>query len=251
MTPEQTRSDSGWVPYVAPYLAFMLAVQFQSPGWFDETIVMPVLQVLLPAALLIHYGRRGAYPDLRGFRFTTLGVAGDVLLGLAIAALWMVPPEMGWLGKPERGFDPERFGAEQAHLVLAFRLVGYAAVTPFMEELFVRSFLLRAAELVHVSRKGVDIDFDGDFRDLPTARFAWKGFLATVVLFTFSHLGWQWPVALLTGIVWNLWLYHRGHIVPLVISHATANLAIFVATVGLSGNVAGPDGSLLDLWYQL
>ncbi len=58
-------------------------------------------------------------------------------------------------------------------------------------------------------------------------------------------------MALVTGIVWNLWLYRRGHILPLVISHATANLAIFVVTVYASGRFTDAQGRLLDLWYQL
>jgi membrane protease YdiL (CAAX protease family) len=129
--------------------------------------------------------------------------------------------------------------------------VGFVAVTPFVEELFVRSFLIRAAELIRFSRRGLDVDFDADFRDLPVARFAWRGFVATLVLFTFSHLGWQWPVAFVTGLVWNLWLYHRGHILPLVISHAVANLTIFLLTVLGSGQLEDAQGRLLDLWYQL
>ena len=242
----------GWVPYVAPYLGFLLIVQLQSPGWIEHSILLRCLQVVVPAALLAHYARGGAFPELRGFRATAGGVSADVLLGVAIAALWILPVEWGWLTRPsEAGLDADQFGQAWRPFVLAIRLAGFALVTPFMEELFVRSFLIRAAELVRVSRRGLDADFDADFRDLPMARFAWRGFVATVVLFTFSHLGWQWPVAFITGIVWNLWLYQRGHLVPLVISHAAANLTIFVVTVFASGRFTDAQGRLLDLWYQL
>jgi CAAX prenyl protease-like protein len=247
------RADSGWVAYLAPYFAFLLIAELQARPLGEGSLVLWGLRVLLPAGLLIHFARRGAYPELRGFRFGIGGVAADIALGLVIAALWVVPFEAGWLAKDAdvKGFDPNQLGPELRHVVLGLRLLGFAAVTPFVEELFVRSFLIRAAELVTISRKGVEIDFDADFRDVPMARFAWKGFVATVVLFTFSHLGWQWPAAFVTGIVWNLWLYHRGHIVPLVISHATANLALFVATVYASGRFEDATGNPLDLWYQL
>ncbi len=236
------RGDPGWLAYLAPYFGFLLIVQLQSPGWFDSSLLLRVLQVLVPGALLLYFARRGSYPELRGFRPTAGGIGADVALGLAIAALWIGPVELGWIGRPEGpGFDPDRFGHELRTTVLGLRLTGFALVTPFMEELFVRSFLIRAAEALRISRKGLEIDFDADFRDVPMARFAWKGFLVTVCFFSFSHLNWQWPAAFLTGIVWNLWLYHRGHLIPLVISHATANLAIFLAAV------YGP----LDLWYQL
>jgi hypothetical protein len=59
------------------------------------------------------------------------------------------------------------------------------------------------------------------------------------------------PAAFVTGVVWNLWLYHRGHIVPLIISHATANLSLFLVTVLASGRFHDAQGRLLDLWYQL
>lgn len=248
---EAPRGESGFMPYVAPYFGFLLIVQLQSPGWLDGSLVLRILQVLVPAGLLLHYARGGAYPELRGFRPSLSGVAGDVGLGLAIAALWIVPVEAGWIGRPEgKAFDPDQFGGELRGLVLGLRLTGFALVTPFMEELFVRSFLIRAAEAVSISRKGLDIDFDLDFRDVPMARFAWRGFLVTVGFFAFSHLNWQWPAAFVTGIVWNLWLYHRGHLMALVISHATANLAIFLAVIYGPRLLPG-GGSALDLWYQL
>lgn len=247
------RPESGWVPYVAPYFAFLAIVQLQSPGWFDGSLLLRALQVAVPAGLLLYYFRQGAFPELRGFRWTLPGVAGDVLLGLAIAALWIVPFEAGWLEKPEKAsFDPSEFGEGYRDLALGLRLAGYALVTPFVEELFVRSFLIRAAELLHLSReRGLEIDSERDFRDFPMARFAWKGFVGTVLFFTFTHVPWQWGVAFVTGVVWNLWLYQRGHILPLVISHAVANGAIWLATVTDGFGLTDAEGSPLDLWYQL
>jgi len=247
------RFEPGWLPYVAPYLAFMLIVQFQSPGWIEHSLLLRTLQVLLPAVLLVHYARHGAFAELRGFRATPGGVLADVLLGVAIGLLWVGPFEAGWLHKPEglTGLDPDQFGHEMRPVVLGLRLAGFAAVTPFMEELFVRSFLIRALELVRVSAGRVEVDSESDFRDLAVGRFAWKGFVGTVVFFTFSHQAWQWPAAFVTGVVWNLWLYQRRHIVSLVISHAAANLSLFLVTVFASGHLQDAQGRLLDLWYQL
>jgi CAAX prenyl protease-like protein len=252
-TARPLRAESGWLPYVAPYLAFLAITEVQARPIGEGSLVLWLLRVVVPAGLLLHYFRRGAFPELRGFRPTLGGVTADVVLGVAIAALWILPVELGWLSKPDElsRFDPDQLGTSLRDVVLGLRLAGFAVVTPFVEELFVRSFLIRAAELLRFSRRGLDIDFDTDFRDLPVARFAWKGFLVTVVLFTFSHLGWQWPAALVTGIVWNLWLYQRGHILPLVISHAVANATIFAVTVLASGRFTDAQGRLLDLWYQL
>lgn len=243
---EASRATSGWPAYVVPYFAFLVITEIQGRPFGEGSLFLWILRVVVPAALLVHYFRQGAFPELRGFRPTFVGVGSDVVLGIAIALLWIVPYEAGWLQKPDPSvrFDPDQLGASLRDAVLGLRLLGFAAVTPFVEELFVRSFLIRAAEQVRISRRGFDIDFEADFRDVPVARFAWRGFLTTVVLFTFSHLGWQWPVALVTGVVWNLWLYHRGHIVPLVISHAVANATIFALTLLAPGPFS-------DLWYQL
>ena len=247
------RAESGWLPYVAPYLGFLLITELQARPLGEGSLVLWLLRVVVPAGLLVYFFRRGAFPELRGFRPTLAGVSADVLLGIAIAGLWILPFETGWLPKPDAlsRFDPDQLGASMRDVVLGLRLVGFVAMTPFVEELFVRSFLIRAAELIRFSRRGLDVDFDADFRDLPVARFAWRGFVATLLLFTFSHLEWQWPVAFVTGLVWNLWLYHRGHILPLVISHAVANLTIFLLTVLGSGQLEDAQGRLLDLWYQL
>ncbi len=252
-TARPSAPPASWPAYVYPYLAFLFITEVQARPVGEGSLVLWILRVLVPAGLILHYFRQGAFPELRGFRPTASGIAADVALGIAIAALWIVPFELGWLPKTSSasGFDPDQLGASLRDVVLGLRLLGFAAVTPFVEELFVRSFLIRAAELIRISRRGIDVDFDTDVRSLPMARFAWRGFVGTAVFFTFSHLGWQWPVALVTGVIWNLWLYHRGHILPLVISHAVANLTIFAATVLASGRMTDAQGRVLDLWYQL
>jgi CAAX prenyl protease-like protein len=145
----------------------------------------------------------------------------DLALGISIAALW-VGPYLLWpalaRGEP---FDPTLLGEGRRDLALALRLAGFALVTPFVEELFVRSFLLRFAETFE----------RGDFRSEPVARFALRGFVATVLWFTFSHAPWEWWVALPTGAVLNLWLYWRGHLIACVVAHGVANAAIWALVV--------------------
>ena len=79
------------------------------------------------------------------------------------------------------------------------------------------------------------------FRKVPIARFTWRSFGITVVWFTFSHVPWEWGVAFAGGILFNLWLYHRGHLGAVVVAHAAANIAIWCVVV------LGPGG----LWYFL
>lgn len=213
-------------PYVAPYAAFLALAALQDavpavgPALF-------VLRVALPLALLIAFWRRGAYRELAGFRGDAW-ICADLAYGLAIAALWMAP-YVSWpslaRGEP---FDPALLGARNEALALGLRLMGFALATPLVEELFVRSFLLRFAELSGDAR---------DFRTLPIARFAWRGFLATVLWFGFSHASWEWWVAFPTGLAFNAWLYFRGHLAACVIAHSAANAAIWAFVVLRGGEL--------------
>jgi CAAX prenyl protease-like protein len=209
----------GALPYVAPYAVFLGLVEAESRFPAAAFALFP-LRVLAPAALVAFFWRRGDFPELRGYR-PSLATLFDVAAGLAIAALWLGP----YLLVPSlpRGdpFDPALLGEGNRSLALLLRLIGFAAVTPFVEELFVRSFLLRIAETLD----------GGDFRKLPVGRFALRGFVVTVLWFTATHALWEWWVALPTGIALNLWLYRRRHLLACVIAHAAANAAIWALVV--------------------
>lgn len=219
------RRDHGWWPYLGPYGLFLLLVEVSAR--VPESLEGPlhVLRVALPGLWLLHFALRGRLPELRGYRPGLAGAAADVGCGLAIAALWMTPyllfeslPRPG----PEEGYQPLAFGAGREPMAWALRLVGFAAVTPFVEELFVRSFLIRLADVVETHM---------DFRRVPIARFTWRSFVVTVVWFTFTHVQWEWPVALVAGVVFNLWLYRRRHIGSVIVAHAAANAAIWLAVL--------------------
>jgi hypothetical protein len=142
----------------------------------------------------------------------------------------------------EPGFDPEQFGASSAWLTLSIRAVGFAAVTPFIEELFVRSWLLRYID-VFETRK--------DFRKIPIALFSWRSFLVVTVYFVFSHQSWEWSVMLAWTLLTMAWFYHRKHLAPLVLVHAVTNGAILAFVVFFDGHFTGADGQPLGLWFFL
>jgi len=201
-------------PYLAPYLTLVaLADLGQRLPALEASLF--VGRVLLPGLLVLAAWRLGAYPELRGAR-GALG-AQDVGVGLAIAALW-VAPYLLWPALP-RGepYDPDLLGAAGRPAWLALRLVGFVAVSPLVEELFVRSFLHRAAEAWPAWR---------DFARLPIGRAQRLAFVVTLVWFTFSHVPWEWWVAAPTGALFNLWLYRRGRLASVWLAHATANAAI-------------------------
>ena len=233
--------DIDWLPYFGPMLAFstVLAIgDYAPPGW---SLALMVARVALPAGLFLFFYLKGRYPELKRCR---LGAASalDILVGLGVAALWAGPyllfPEMRPGG--DEAFDPGQGSTRTAMLTLRF--LGFVAVTPIIEELLVRSFLIRTADVY---------DTDQDFRDIPIGEFAWRSFLFTVAWFTFTHAQWEWPVAFVAGVIYNLWLYRRKNIGALILTHAVTNAALFALVVWGPEAVSGWMGEKLDLWYFL
>ncbi len=192
------------------------------------------LRAAVPLGLLLFFAFKGSYPELGGFR--PGGTAAlDVLVGLGVAGLWMAPYVWfeGMQPDASHAFDPNEGGTRTA--MLALRFAGFALVTPFIEELLVRSFLIRSADVWETGKT---------FRDVPVGYYTLRGFLFTLLWFTFTHAQWEWAVAAATGVIYNLWLYRRKHIGALILAHATTNAAIFAAVVW--GAERG-----LDWWYFL
>ena len=155
--------------------------------------------------------------------------------------LWTALPAFFQPG-PDDAFDPAQLGQGRVGLTLVVRVLGYAVVTPFVEEVFVRSWLARFADA---------FDRPIDFRDVPLARFSWRSFWVVVLFFTASHVPWEWPVALLWIVGTQLWFYHRRQLGALVVVHAASNLSIFLFVWLMDGRWLGPDGLPHSLWFFL
>ncbi len=218
------RQAPDWLPYFAPMIAFALVLAIGD--YFPDSPVfgLAALKVLAPMLLFFYFLRIGSYPELRGFSLGVMSI-GDAFVGMLVAALWMVPYVLWPALRPDdpgAAFDAGAAGESMRPAMMALRLGGFAFVTPFIEELLVRSYLLREAEVY---------DKDESFRSIPVGIFAWRGFLFTIVWFTFTHTQWEWPVAAVTCVIYNLWLYRRRHIGALIVTHAVTNAAIFAAVV--------------------
>jgi CAAX prenyl protease-like protein len=234
---------TGWAPYWFPMLAFLLLVEVAGRAPDGAAGFLLALRVVLPGALVLWYWRRGDYPELRGLRLDGM-LALDVAVGLLGAALW-IAPFLLWDGLPpdSLGFDPNRaFGPDGAWLALTLRGVGYAAVTPFVEELFVRSWLIRYADV---------FDVRSDFRDVPIARFTWRSFLVVLVYFVFTHATWEYGVMLAWSLLTLGWFYYRKHLLPLVLVHAVTNGAIFAFVLLCDGSFRDAAGNPIPLWFLL
>jgi CAAX prenyl protease-like protein len=238
---DRPREGHGWGAYFLPYVAFML-VLFVADRVPDQlrAYVLP-FRVALPLGFLVYYYCRGHYPELRGYPFGFRGFALDFAVGLAGAALWMAPYLFIDSLRPDTpGFDPSLWGAALVPLALLVRALGFGIVTPFMEELFVRSWLLRYADVC---------DKRDDFRDVPIGRFSWRSLAVVAIWFTLSHIGWERPVAIAWILGTMLWFYYRKNLMSLVITHAASNLGILCFVALESGRWLDASGNPISLWF--
>lgn len=242
--PEAGRRErsSGWAPYWAPMVSFLLVVELG--GRLPESFapIMLVLRVAAPLAFFVYFARCGAYPELRGARWGA-GALADVAVGLLGAALWIAPFLIwGSLRPDEPGFDVAQLGPHGTWLSEALRFIGYACVTPFVEELFVRSWLIRYIDVAETRR---------DFRSLPIAQFSWRSFIVVTLYFVFSHASWEWGVMFVWTMLTMGWFYHRKHLAPVVLVHAVTNGAIFAFVLAFDGYLRDESGAPISLWFFL
>ncbi len=115
-------------------------------------------------------------------------------------------------------------------------------MTPFVEEIFVRGWLARYADV---------FDRPGDFRDVPIGRYSLRSFLVVMIFFTSSHMTWEWPVAIVWIVLTQLWFYRRRNLLSMVLVHATSNFSIFVFVLLANGKLGDGSGGSLGLWFFL
>jgi CAAX prenyl protease-like protein len=229
------------LPYIAPMFAFLLVVEIGNRTPADFALSLYLLRVVVPVGFLAYFWSRGCYRELR-LKFGWMNLA-DLLVGVALAAMWILPyvliPEIRPGGEGIE-FDPAMVGVAWVAWVLALRMIGYAMVTPVMEELFMRSFVMRYADVY---------DGDQDFRELPLGRFTWRSFIVVVVVFLATHMMWEWWVMLPWAVLTNLWFYFRKDLLAIIVVHAATNASILLAAIFASGLLSdGADGKL-SLWF--
>ncbi len=238
------RRGHGFWPYWLPYVSFLVLVEIARRTPETWAFAMLAVKATLPGALLVYFFWRGAYPELRSGRPRRRDLALDFSVGVASAALWVGPYLAFSSLRPSGGeaFDPRQFGAHLAPLALGIRGLGYVLLTPFVEELFIRSWLLRYS---HVFLRG------DDFRDVPIGHFSWLSFLITGAAFTISHALWEYPVAILWFSLTTLWLLFRKQLWSVVVVHAVANASILAFVALADRRLLDGDGNPISLWFFL
>ncbi len=243
MKPED-RDGHGWWPYVLPYVAFLLMseVATRLPDAADPFVLFAKPALIL--ALIGWFFGQGAYPECRGegARIGFVGALTDVAVGLALTLVWVAPFLLFPGLRPEPGgeFDPAMAGEAFITVILAVRLFGYALVTPIFEELFIRSFIMRIADVW---------SGDGDFRDQPIARYTRRSMIVTVIVFSLGHVPWEWWVCVPWIVLSNLWFYHRKRLGAVMLVHGVTNGALLALAIWGGELFQNPDGSAFSFWF--
>lgn len=239
------RAGHGWWPYVAPYGVFVFVLQQVGARLPDA--VDPIVLALKPVivlGLVAWFWSRGAYPEWRkpAVPMTVPGFIQDVAVGLVLTAVWVAPYLLFPGIKPDPGgeFDPAIAGEAWIPTLIGFRLVGYAVATPICEELFIRGFVQRIADVWETEH---------DFRDQPIARYTAKSLIVGTIVFTVGHVPWEWWVCVPWIVLSSLWFYHRRSLSALMVVHATTNATLLALAVYGGGWLTDVHGAPFSFWF--
>jgi CAAX prenyl protease-like protein len=190
------------LPHTLPYLLYLaIGLAAKACPWADG------VRAAAAGLALLWFARSRAYPEL-GTPQRGAHVLLGVVAGLAVGAAWvplakLVPP----LDATARtGLDPYESVARTA-----FRIAGMVLVTPFAEELLVRSALPRFFEA----------KADEDWRTRPVGAFTAMSAAVSILFFTLTHG--EWLAALATALLWTALLARTRNLRTVVIAHAVAN----------------------------
>jgi hypothetical protein len=270
-----------WHPRVLPFLVYLLILGLISSVKPHLPLAYPFLyaaQCGLVAWLLWRYRR--LTPEL-GLHFHWLAVP----VGVCIFLWWVLLGE--WTGAwlkyhqpalfplPTTAEDfrkPDQLGPVAGWITLVLRLVGMALVVPLMEELFVRSLLLRSLHSLRRTAIGVlqvlqDLPalgewfmytkvgthaarhppvFETEFERVPLGALSFFGVSASTFVFMIHHHARDWPGALVCGVMYCLLLWYTTRrnpklgLGPVVWAHGITNALLWAyAAFGANFGHAG------------
>jgi exosortase E/protease (VPEID-CTERM system) len=198
------RGLSPTVPYLAPLTA-VAAVSLVTTAFANGFDWFYPLRVAAGGGAL--WLCRRAYPEWR-WAWSWPAFA----LGAATCGLWLALAPTGTTAATGLPAPLEEVPAGWAAAWLVCRVLGYVVLTPLVEELAFRGYLLR--RLIAL-----------DFQAVSPRRFSWPAFLVTSGLFGALH-GAYWLPATLAGMAFALAVYRRGRLTDAILAHATANALI-------------------------
>ncbi len=192
---------------LAPFLAFVaggLLLELFDARRAELYPLQPLAAVVVIILLRKSYTRPVSYGSW-------LGVA----TGIAAFLVWSILSRIDGGGISDAAPHPNS-GVEDAwpHPAwLAARILGFGLVTPLVEELAFRSYLLRRLTA-------------RDWEHVPLEAFSWTALFASSLLFGALHGAWL--PATSVGLMYGLVLRYRGRLSDALLAHATTNLLVML-----------------------
>lgn len=210
----------GMVPYVAPFVLYLLFSQVAS--YYNELYPLLYIATVIMVSGAAMYLLSGRYilqahkNIIPGIAFGLLGLVLWIILSksqLDEAVISVLPV---WLQPDQRlSFNPFEEIASPLFvwIFILVRSLGLVLLVPVVEEIFWRGFLLRWV-------------ISADWQDQAIGSFTLRSFVWVVFLFTLAHP--EWFAAAAYCILLNLLLYWKKDLWLCIVAHATTNLTMVV-----------------------
>jgi exosortase E/protease (VPEID-CTERM system) len=213
----ERREPSPTLAYLVPLLAVVLVEILAVAFLPDPDLAYPV-RVSVVGAILVYF-----WPRYESLRVAGRGGLGPALFaGAGVYVLWESLVRFGLAGGSSETWPvPDELPRWALGPWLAVWGIGFTIVTPIVEELAFRGYLMR--RLVA-----------GDFQAVPAGTFTWLSFLGSSVLFGVLHG--EWVAGTLAGMAYALVVVRTGRARDAVIAHALTNALLWVGAMVSGGS---------------
>ena len=220
--PATAAGERAWVPYVAPFAAFLAFLALGKYAPLGDEWMYP-LRLLVVTGVVIAFSR-----GVLDFRVKS--ALGSSLLGVAVFVIW-IAPDVLWPAYRSHWLFTNSITGEAVSsapdalrsnlFFIVFRTIGCVLLVPVIEELFWRGWLARWI-----------IDGD-DFRRVALGSYTAASFWIGSLLFASEH-GPYWEVGLVAGVAYNWWMIRTKSLADCILAHAITNgcLSAYVLATG-------------------
>ena len=185
--------------YLIPFIAYLI-VGLIANYFLNNIFISYAISTIFVGVLIIIFWKHYKIK----FRFDWLAV----ITGIAIFILWALLEKV----KYPLFFENSAI-IPSSPVEWVIRIIGFVVVTPIIEEVFTRGFLIRYL-------------VDQNWRNVAVGKFTWLSFVITVLFFGLSHG--KWLAGLAAGILLNLLYYRSKSVGSCIVAHGIANLLLLI-----------------------
>lgn len=213
------------MPYIGPYFAYVFIASIFSD--LSPSLNYSI-RIIVVTSLMLYFWRW--YIPFRGPKSTTISVLYGIIVGSAGTIFWII------------GLKP--FVDEEIKSWSTFdfflRLIASSLLVPIFEELLMRVYIFRVAFQWSNERKKNKTPLDKILHKKSINNFepgAWNvtAILVSTLVFTLGHRIYEFPAAILYGILMIFLWVKRKDLISCMVAHGTTNLTLGLY-VGLTGH---------------